>query len=161
MLGGVNTPGADLTQHLMALCVYIPSVSNSKVCVHSFPLRVFQQDLADLVTRVLSPAVFFSLCTFSTLFSVPRGLSAEQLGQRLLSQGSASGGTQTKTCSSSVLTARHFLPGRKKYSMQKKQQLNEKQNTVFSKSWVSTQCSPVHGSEMLGGESEFRLKEGS
>lgn len=49
MCQGVNTPGADLTQHLMALCVYIPSFSNSKVCVHSPPPpRVFQLDLASL-----------------------------------------------------------------------------------------------------------------
>lgn len=68
---------------------------------------------ASLVMRILS-LVFFPLCGFPTSCSVLCELSAKQLVRRLLSQGSVSGGTQTKTCSTSVLTPRLFSPGLRK-----------------------------------------------
>lgn len=167
---GVNTPGADLTQHRVALGVYIPSFSNSEVCVHSPPHpQSFPAGSSHTppLEKLTWSGVFYHLlssfpCALSPLpFQCPVNFQQNNLCRDYCLRGLLLGGTQTKTCSSSVLTPRHFLPGRGKYSMQKKQQLNEKQSTVFFKELGKHPMFPSAWGEMLGGESEFRLKEGS
>lgn len=117
----------------MGVGVYIIQISSMEACaLHRSPK-------CSSGIKLQSPTVETGLSMRLPLYYFPCILPvflelSEQLAFRLLSQGSASGGTQAKTCSNSAPTLSLPLlriPEKGKYSMCKKQQLNGKKVLLF------------------------------
>lgn len=162
-------PGASLTQCLMGVGVFIAQFPNTESCVlHLSPTLSCGIKLqpptveTGLLTYHLSSA-FLLRCYFPTLFPVFHELSEKRLSLRCVSQGSVSGGTQTKTCSNSapiVFLSQGFRSKEKAQCMQRAT-AKWKRKCRFLNSWASTQYSPVPGGKTQDGECGLSPEEGS
>ena len=96
--------------------VYITQLPNTKACILHLSAKFscginLQSPTVEIgLLMYLLLVAFLPLYYFSTFSPVFHELSVKQLALRLLSQGSASGGTQTKACSNSAPTFSLALP---------------------------------------------------
>lgn len=120
--------GASLTQCLMGVGVYITQLPNTESCSsHLSPkfscgVKLPPPTVETSLLMYLLLAASLPLCYFPTFLLVFHELAEKQLLLRLLTQGSASEGTQTKICSNSAPTV--FLS----------QGFLSKESTVYAKS---------------------------